>query len=93
MWRGAAAAHPPKSSYLGMVCSEVQDFHEKCCQFRLMGDQVLLLHASNVLLQNVHKGTQAVLPKQKQSDAKATVILTVIRNVTRELDLCTSCIY
>lgn len=59
-----------------MLCSEVQGFHEKCRQLRLMGDQVLLLHTNNVLLQNVHKGTQAVLPKQKQSNVKATVILT-----------------
>lgn len=60
-----------------MLCSEVQGFNEKCRQLRLMGDQVLLLHTNNVLLQNVHKRTHAVLPKEKQSNAKATVILKV----------------
>lgn len=62
-----------------MLCSEVQGFHEECRQLRLVGDQVLLIHTNDVLPQNVHKGTQAVLPKQKQSNAKATVTLTVTK--------------
>lgn len=65
-----------------MLCAEVQGCHEKCCQLRLMGDEVILLHNDNVLLQDVHQGTHTVLPEQKQSKTKTTVTLTV----TEKLD-------